>query len=448
MQICFRKGVFLNTYNQGIKMDNCALNIQHVTKEYKLYENELDRLKEAFHPFKKSYHKNFFALKDICIQIEKGEKVGIIGANGAGKSTLLKIITGVLTPTQGEIKTHGRIAALLELGAGFNQDYTGIENIRLNGTLMGDSERRINEKMQQIIDFADIGDFIYQPVKSYSSGMFVRLAFATQIFSEPDILIVDEALSVGDIRFQQKCYRAMDSIMKDKTVVLVTHDTAAVTRFCKRVIWINQGTVMYDGEVAEGLKQYQEFLINQAIEEKEKIGANDFDIPALEKKAGKADQMITVPDIASDVHFKGNGKAKIYQCGLYDNQERLIEEIEPRQLVKCIVRISYKEKIIHPILGLAVRDRLGNEIIGINSETLAQELPPAYDRQEYWLSFIMPELNKGEYTVSIAVANGYQADHVQLCWLDDALIFRVCDRKYDIPGTLYIENGSVKVFQL
>ena len=219
-------------------MNDFALEVKQVTKEYKLYETELDRLKEAFHPLKKCYHKNFFALKNVDIKIENGEKVGIIGANGAGKSTLLKIITGVLNPTQGEIITHGRVAALLELGAGFNQDYTGIENIRLNGTLIGDSQKKVEEKMQKIIDFADIGDFIYQPVKSYSSGMFVRLAFATQIFSDPDILIVDEALSVGDIRFQQKCYRAMDLLMENKTVVLVTHDTGAVTRFCKRVIWI------------------------------------------------------------------------------------------------------------------------------------------------------------------------------------------------------------------
>ncbi len=429
-------------------MNDFALEVKQVTKEYKLYETELDRLKEAFHPLKKCYHKNFFALKNVDIKIENGEKVGIIGANGAGKSTLLKIITGVLNPTQGEIITHGRVAALLELGAGFNQDYTGIENIRLNGTLIGDSQKKVEEKMQKIIDFADIGDFIYQPVKSYSSGMFVRLAFATQIFSDPDILIVDEALSVGDIRFQQKCYRAMDLLMENKTVVLVTHDTGAVTRFCKRVIWINKGKVMYDGEVTEGLKQYQEFLINQAIEEKEHVGKNDYETEGSKKHVEKIDSDIMVPKVVSTVHYKGNGQARIYECGLYNEYDELIEIVEPKQMIKCIVRIEYEKEAMHPILGLAVRDRLGNEIIGINSETVGEELPAACGKQEYIISFMMPELNKGEYTISIAIANGYQNDHIQMCWLDDALIFRVKERKFDIPGLIYIEEGSIKTFQI
>ena len=429
-------------------MNDFALEVKQVTKEYKLYETELDRLKEAFHPLKKCYHKNFFALKNVDIKIENGEKVGIIGANGAGKSTLLKIITGVLNPTQGEIITHGRVAALLELGAGFNQDYTGIENIRLNGTLIGDSQKKVEEKMQKIIDFADIGDFIYQPVKSYSSGMFVRLAFATQIFSDPDILIVDEALSVGDIRFQQKCYRAMDLLMENKTVVLVTHDTGAVTRFCKRVIWINKGKVMYDGEVTEGLKQYQEFLINQAIEEKEHVGKNDYETEGSKKHVEKIDSDIMVPKVVSTVHYKGNGQARIYECGLYNEYDELIEIVEPKQMIKCIVRIEYEKEAMHPILGLAVRDRPGNEIIGINSETVGEELPAACGKQEYIISFMMPELNKGEYTISIAIANGYQNDHIQMCWLDDALIFRVKERKFDIPGLIYIEEGSIKTFQI
>ena len=375
-------------------MNDYALEVRHVTKEYKLYETELDRLKEAFHPLKKCYHKNFFALKDVDIKIENGEKVGIIGANGAGKSTLLKIITGVLNPTQGEIITHGRVAALLELGAGFNQDYTGIENIRLNGTLIGDSQKKVEEKMQKIIDFADIGDFIYQPVKSYSSGMFVRLAFATQIFSEPDILIVDEALSVGDIRFQQKCYRAMDSLMENKTVVLVTHDTGAVTRFCKRVIWINKGKVMYDGEVTEGLKQYQEFLINQVIEEKEHVGKNDYETKGSKKHVEKLESYVTVPKVVSEVHYKGNGQARIYECGLYNEHDELIEIVEPKQRIKCIVRIEYEKEAMHPILGLVVRDRLGNEVIGINSETVGEELPAAYGKQEYIISFVFPKINR------------------------------------------------------
>lgn len=430
-------------------MSKCALNIKHISKEYRLYNSEMDRLKEAFHPLKKSYHRKFYALDDVNLKIMDGEKVGIIGANGAGKSTLLKIITGVLKPTEGEVIAEGKIAALLELGAGFNQNYTGIENIRLNGTLMGYSDEEIESKTKKIVDFADIGDFIYQPVKAYSSGMFVRLAFATQIFSEPDILIVDEALSVGDIRFQQKCFRAMESIMKNKTVVLVTHDTAAVTRFCQRVIWINHGQVMYDGEVLEGLKQYQEFLINQAIEEKEHIGKDDFlNLPKPEVSPMKSNLEIMIPDVVGTVHYKGNGQAKIYKCGLYNEKNELIEIVEPRQKVKCIACICCEQEALHPILGLAIRDRLGNEVIGINSQTMGIELPAVKGKQEYILSFIMPDLNHGEYTITIAIANGYQGDHIQMCWLDDALVFRIPNRRYDIPGMIYIEDGSIETYQI
>ncbi len=430
-------------------MNKCVLDIKHISKEYRLYNSELDRLKEAFHPLKKSYHKKFYALNDVDFQIMEGEKVGIIGANGAGKSTLLKIITGVLKPSAGEIIADGKIAALLELGAGFNQNYTGIENIFLNGTLMGYSDKEINERMKKIIDFADIGDFINQPVRNYSSGMFVRLAFATQIFSEPDILIVDEALSVGDIRFQQKCFRAMESIMKEKTVVLVTHDTAAVTRFCQRVVWINKGQVMYDGDVPEGLKRYKEFLINQAIEEKEQIGGNDFSVTSEKVSVLKKSTLDKyIPKVLPSIRYKGNGQAKIYKCGLYNEENEIIEDVEPKQKVKCIVCASYEKEVLHPILGLTIKDRLGNEVFIINSETLRIELPIAKGKQEYIMSFMMPELNQGKYTVSIALANGYQNDHVQMCWLDDALIFRIPEREYDIPGMIYLEDGTIETYEI
>ena len=430
-------------------MENTALDIRHITKEYRLYASEMDRLKEAFNPLKKSYHKKFYALNDINFSIKHGEKVGIIGSNGAGKSTLLKIVTGVLNPTKGEIVADGKIAALLELGAGFNQDYTGIENIQLNGTLMGYSEAEIAEKTKKIIEFADIGDFINQPVKSYSSGMFVRLAFATQIFSEPDILIVDEALSVGDIRFQQKCFRAMESIMREKTVVLVTHDTAAVTRFCKRVIWINKGKVMYDGEVNEGLKRYKEFLINQTIEEKEKIGQNDdSDLQNNDSNIKNANMTLKIPEVVETIIPKGNGKARIYQCGLYDDKNEIIDYIEPGKEVKCAVRVEFYEDVARPILGLSIRDRLGNDIVAINSETLGIDLPYASGKREYIVKFKMPDLNKGEYTVTIAIANGYQEDHVQMCWLDDALVYRITDRKCDVPGFIYLEKGTIDTYKI
>ena len=196
-------------------MPNTAIKVSHLTKVYKLYDKPVDRLKESLHPLKKKYHKDFYALNDVSFEIKKGETVGIIGKNGAGKSTLLKIITGVLTPSSGHVHVNGRIASLLELGAGFNPEYTGIENIYLQGTLMGYSHSEMESKIDGILAFADIGDFVHQPVKSYSSGMYARLAFSVAINVEPDILIVDEALSVGDMYFQQKCMDKIISMQKN-----------------------------------------------------------------------------------------------------------------------------------------------------------------------------------------------------------------------------------------
>ena len=211
---------------------NLAINVCDVTKIYRLYDKPIDRLKESISLTHKKYHKEFFALDKISFSVEKGSTVGIIGTNGSGKSTILKIITGVLNPTTGSVEVDGNISALLELGAGFNMDYTGIENIYMNGTMMGFSREQMEAKLPEILEFADIGDFVYQPVKTYSSGMFVRLAFALAINVEPEILIVDEALSVGDVFFQAKCYRRMEEIRKTGTTILmVTHDMGSVIKY-------------------------------------------------------------------------------------------------------------------------------------------------------------------------------------------------------------------------
>ena len=211
--------------NKQNEPETNAITVRDVTKIYRLYDKPIDRLKESLSVTHKNYHKDFYALQNLSFNVKKGETVGIIGTNGSGKSTILKIITGVLTPTSGEVQVDGKISALLELGAGFNQDYTGIENIYMNGTMMGFSKKEMDEKLPDILEFADIGDFVYQPVKTYSSGMFVRLAFALSINVEPEILIVDEALSVGDVFFQSKCYRRMDELRKNgTTIVMVTHD--------------------------------------------------------------------------------------------------------------------------------------------------------------------------------------------------------------------------------
>lgn len=237
------------------------INISHLSKVYQLYDKPSDRMKEALSLTRKSYHKEHYALDDVSFQVEKGDSIGIIGTNGSGKSTLLKIITGVLNPTAGEVAVNGKIAALLELGAGFNPEYNGVENIYLNGTMMGYSEEEMKAKVQPIMDFADIGDFIYQPVKTYSSGMFARLAFAVSINVEPDILIVDEALAVGDTRFQVKCIDKMKELKeKGTTILFVSHATEQVKRFCNKALWLKNGKVVTMGEASKIVDVYENYM--------------------------------------------------------------------------------------------------------------------------------------------------------------------------------------------
>ena len=226
--------------------NNISIKVEGVTKVYNLYRNSQERLKEILSITGKKYHSEYYALNNISFSVNKGETFGIIGTNGAGKSTLLKLITGVATPTSGQIMVNGKISALLELGAGFNPNYSGMQNIYLNGTMMGYTHEEMEAKIPAIVDFADIGEFINQPVKTYSSGMFARLAFAVAINIEPEILIVDEALSVGDVFFQNKCYKKFEELRKKNiTVIFVSHDIGTVKQLCSRVLWIEHGVQKY-----------------------------------------------------------------------------------------------------------------------------------------------------------------------------------------------------------
>ena len=243
-------------------MSEFAIQVKNLNKMYKLYNKPSDRLKEAL-GFKVPVREHY-ALHDVSFDVKRGETVGIIGTNGSGKSTILKIITGVLNPTGGEVVVDGRISALLELGAGFNMEYTGIENVYLNGTMMGFSREEIDARLQDILDFADIGDFVHQPVKAYSSGMFVRLAFAVAINIDPEILIVDEALSVGDVFFQAKCYRKFEEFKKmGRTILFVSHDLSSISRYCDRVILLNKGVKLQEGSPKQMVDMYKQLLVGQ-----------------------------------------------------------------------------------------------------------------------------------------------------------------------------------------
>ncbi len=309
-----------------------AIKVESLTKVYKLYNAPIDRMKEVLHPFKRKYHKDFYALNDVSFEIKRGEIVGILGKNGAGKSTLLKIITGVLTPTSGKVIVNGRVSALLELGAGFNPEYTGMENIYFQGNLMGFEYNEIKQKVQAILDFAEIGDFIYQPVKSYSSGMFARLAFAVAINVEPEILIVDEALAVGDMVFQAKCMAKMTALMKSgATVLFVSHDTHSVKTLCKKAIFLHNGTIIDFGESAKVVGKYIEM---QHLNTGAKL--RELDVQIENSKTLEDLSNDTIPVVVSlepkvlDMNLSqryGDGRAKILNAVILDDKFQPTSEL-------------------------------------------------------------------------------------------------------------------------
>ncbi|WP_238996731.1 ABC transporter ATP-binding protein [Paenibacillus pinistramenti] len=418
---------------------------ENLTKIYKLYNKQMDRLKEALHFSKKKYHKEFKALKEVSFKVKSGECLGIIGKNGSGKSTLLKILTGVLTPTSGSLQIKGKISALLELGAGFNPDFTGLENIYLNGTIMGYTREDMDSKLKDILDFADIGEFIYQPVKSYSSGMFVRLAFAVAINVEPDILIIDEALSVGDIRFQQKCYRKIDELKRTKTILVVTHDMAAINKYCDRVLWINEGELVDEGDPKSISKKYQAFMIGSEFK---KMNFNQQSDHAQDGSNTSVSDEVEL--LSDELEVMGDNKALITGISLldaYTNEK--VSVVEGNQHLKLLIRINIMEDIYRPIVGFSIKDRLGTIISQTNSYVLGFEMESLIPGRNYvfGFDFKFPNLNHGQYTISPAIASGTQEDHCQHSWVHDALILQVLPAGYEeLSGIVHMSDVGFLTF--
>lgn len=349
-------------------MSDVAIKIKNVSKLYKLYDKPMDRLKETLSISKKIYHKDHYALSNISFEVKKGETIGIVGTNGSGKSTLLKMITGVLTPTKGEIEVNGKISALLELGAGFNPEYTGMENIYLNGTMMGYSKEDMDKKVAPIVEFADIGEFINQPVKTYSSGMFARLAFAVAINVEPDILIVDEALSVGDTRFQIKCMNKMKQMMQGGTTVLfVSHDTNAIKRFCSKALWINKGEFIDFGDIDRITDRYLDFLKHGNENISEEIASTKEDIQPF---------------------TPGDNIAEIVDFSVYNRNEKLVNEIEKDEYIRIVVTYDvYDENIENPVLGVAIKGMDDDYVCGLNTLLDNIKIPWKYGRNKLYLEY-------------------------------------------------------------
>ena len=350
-------------------MSDTAVKVENLDKVYKLYDRPVDRIKESLGFSKKKYHKDHYALNNISFEIKKGDTVGIIGENGAGKSTLLKIITGVLSPTNGNVRVNGKISALLELGAGFNPEYTGIENIYLNGTVMGFSKSEMDMKLEKIIDFADIGEFIYQPVKTYSSGMFVRLAFAVAVSIEPDILIVDEALSVGDAYFQAKSMTKMKELFdKGKTVIFVTHDTSTVKSLCKKAIYIEYGIMIDMGPSNEIVDLYERKVRESMIKSNRTVIDEEKSIDIEVFKKGNNIVFNESEEFARKVSHnrQGLGNARVMNLQLLDIEDKNIEEVKFNQKIKIRLYVKFIKDCTISV-GYHIRDNKNIELLGSNT---------------------------------------------------------------------------------
>ena len=427
------------------KQEEIAIAVDHISKVYKLYDKPMDRMVEALGLTKKKKYREHFALSDVSFQVKKGECVGIIGTNGSGKSTILKIITGVLNRTGGTLTVNGRIQALLELGAGFNMEYTGIENIYLNGTMNGFTEQEIAGRMQDILDFADIGDYVKQPVKTYSSGMFVRLAFSVAINIDPEILIVDEALSVGDVFFQAKCYHKFEEFKKmGKTIIFVSHDLSSVSKYCDRVVLLNQGVKLGEGSPKEMIDDYKRVLVGQyelPESKSESSLLNDEQIQvAVQKKAAKQD--------TSKLLEYGTKEAVIEQFYMTDDRGTESKSIIKGSEFTIHMKVSFMADLPAPIFAFSIKTVKGTEITGTNTmfEKTFLESVKAGAVKDITFTQKM-SLQGGEYLLSFGVT-GYDGNDFQVYHrLYDALDLTVISDKntvgfYDMDSKVTVKDAE------
>lgn len=399
------------------------ITLENVTKTFKLYEKHTDRVKEAFSPFRKCYHTTFNALYEVSLQIEQGETVGIIGKNGSGKSTLLQIICGILTPTNGWLDVNGRISALLELGAGFNPEFTGRENVYLNGSILGLTKSEIDQCYDQITDFADIGMFIDQPVKSYSSGMYVRLAFAVAINVNPDILIVDEALSVGDTLFQAKCFEKFREFQrKGVTILFVTHSLDLITRYCDRAFLINEGQLLDGGTPKAIVDQYNRLLVQKSDQNRSTHSAN-----AIPNSSPSQD--ISVEDYLWQNMFNlnpqenryGNGDAVILEAGIFNAMEEPVQKLITGDQYTFVMRVRFFRQVSDPVFAYTIKDIKGFDISGTNTkfQNMASGTYGPGDTVEVRFSHQMI-LSSGGYLLSFGVAGFEDGEYL------------IYERRYDL----------------
>ena len=411
-------------------MNEVAIKVDDVSKVYKLYNKPSERLFDALGLARKGKFKDHRALNHVSFEVKKGETVGIIGTNGSGKSTILKIITGVLSPTEGNVTVAGRISALLELGAGFNMEYTGIENVYLNGMMMGFSREEMDARLDEILRFADIGDFVNQPCKTYSSGMFVRLAFAVAINIDPEILIVDEALSVGDVFFQAKCYKKFEDFKaQGKTIIFVSHDISSVAKYCDRVILLNKGEKLSEGNPKDTINLYKKVLLNQS----QNIASGQV---LTEDGAQSANNLWKSNyELNPDVNEYGTGEAQIVDFAIVDEYGSYTNCIQKGTAFEIKSKVLFESDVQDPIFTYTFKTVQGTAVTGTNTMYEKVSVGLAKAGEVYVATFKQNmDLQGGEYLLSIS-CTGYVGGE-----------FRAYHRLYDVCGVTVISDKNTVGF--
>jgi lipopolysaccharide transport system ATP-binding protein len=438
-------------------MEDIAIDIRGVRKVYEIYARPQDRFKQLLFKRWRSYHQDFHALKGISFEVRRGQCVGIIGRNGAGKSTLLQILTGTMQATEGRVLVQGRVAAVLELGSGFNPDFTGRQNALMYGSLYGLTSKEVNERMPAIEDFAGIGEFIERPVKTYSSGMQARLAFSVIAHVDADVLIIDEALSVGDAAFTQKCMRFLRDFKKRGSILFVSHDMGAVTAFCDEAIWIEAGELRYRGSAKETCERYYAFMqtgADLASETEEPDGptaqvkvveqsvALQSDVTLLHTgmvsaQDGSVDsgaQRIECFGFNADSKRHGNGNARILNVKFLSPNGQVLDICKGGREVRVRVQIQAVCDVAMPIVGFIIKDRLGQPLIGGNTYHSYKNHPVAARQGQFWeveFGFRLPILALGDYSITAAIGEGTLTEHVHMDWMHDAVLFKVIETSID-----------------
>jgi lipopolysaccharide transport system ATP-binding protein len=395
-----------------------VISVQNVSKVYHLYQHPFHRVLGAL-AISRKQKAEFWALRNINLRVEKGEVFALLGPNGSGKSTLLQIISGILQPTSGRVHCSGRIAALLELGAGFNPEFSGRENVYLNGEILGLSRKELDQAFPRIEAFAEIGQFIDRPVKEYSSGMYVRLAFSTAIHIDPEVLIVDEALAVGDAIFASRCVQKFDELRRKKvTVFLVSHDLGLIKRLADRAAFMLDGRIVMQGSPKDAVNQYVGFVLDR-------------------ERAGKE---VREPEgaIAAGSSFRhGDGASRVIDVHILDSAGAVCRAFRPGESIILRIRAAFQKPVSNPVVGILIRNRIGMDIFGTNTRLERAELGDFEPGEEIEVEFELDcLLSRQEYTLTVAVQywNGLSQD-----WLDDVLDFRVEDTK-DVAGVLNLNT--------